>query len=153
MRKSINIILISVFVLFAMTLSFAGEEKASFALKDETGKVYTQDSFRGKEFVLFVFTFECPHCRRTMPLIQKMYKEGIPVLGVAYSTRYRDLDGKRKKAGLLFPIAIGTKEFKETFSIRGVPTMFLITTDGMIKERFSGTKGAGRLEESLRKKK
>lgn len=153
MNRYIRILLITILLLSIIRLSSAEGEKAFFSLKDETGTVYTRDKFKGKELAIFVFTFECPHCRRAMPVIQELYDEGHAVLGVAYSTYPQDLDGKRKKSGLTFPIVIGTKAFQRNYNIRGVPTMVLIAPDGIIKERFSGSKGAKRLRELLRKEK
>jgi len=152
MNRYIRIFLIPLLLLGSMKLSCAEGEKTSFSLTDETGTVYTQENFKGKGVVLFVFTFECPHCRRAMPFIKDIYRQGHQVLGVVYSTRPKELDKKRKKAGLTFPITIGTKEFQKAFNIRGVPTMILIAPDGTIAGRFTGSQGAKRLQESLREK-
>ena len=39
-----------------------------------------------KETVVFYFSPTCPHCQTVMPEIQRIYNEGIPVLGVASGT-------------------------------------------------------------------
>jgi len=136
-------------LLFVLPIYAGDTVMPEFSASDIQGTIYNAGSFQGKELVLFFFTFECPHCRRAMPFIKDIYRQGHQVLGVVYSTRPKELDKKRKKAGLTFPIMIGTKEFQKAFNIRGVPTMILIAPDGTKAGRFTGSKGAKRLQESL----
>jgi len=151
MNRILKTLLMLTLVLSCVPAAAAEKGTVTFSLKDENGKAITQDTYKGREYVLFIFTFECPHCRRAMPVIKDLFAEGKTVLGVVYSTRPADLAGKKKKAQVPFSTAIGTKKFQEDFNIRGVPTIFLVAADGAIKEKFSGSKGAKALREFLHK--
>ncbi|GBE00168.1 thiol-disulfide oxidoreductase ResA [bacterium BMS3Abin07] len=143
-------IILAILFVFPLT-AFGGKKAPVFSVRDGNGRVYTLSQFRGRTLILFFFTFECPHCRRAMPYIEKLHKKGIPVLGIAFSTRYGELDSKIKRAGVTFPVAVGTKRIADAYGIKGVPTTFVISPGRIIVMRKTGERGAGEIYDKMSK--
>jgi len=123
----------------------AGRDAPAFSVRDDSGRVYTLEQFRGRPLVLFFFTFECPHCRKAMPVMERLYRSGTRVLGVAFSTRYGELAAKLKKTDITFPVGVGTRRIADDYGIRGVPTTILVSAGGDIIRRGDGEAGAAEI--------
>ena len=126
-----------------------------FTLKDHYGKPHTLDDYKGKIVFLNFWATWCPPCRAEMPDIQKLYerspregKDAVIVLGVAAPKLGSEKDEAGIKAfmdknGYTYPVLMD-KEGKlfEAYSIRAIPTTYLIDRRGNVIGRVQGALSA-----------
>ena len=134
-----------------------------FTLKDHYGKPHTLDDYKGKIVFLNFWATWCPPCRAEMPDIQKLYerspregKDAVIVLGVAAPKLGSEKDEAGIKAfmdknGYTYPVLMD-KEGKlfEAYSIRAIPTTYLIDRRGNVIGRVQGALSAENLEKIIR---
>ncbi|MFN3739140.1 MAG: thioredoxin domain-containing protein [Thermodesulfovibrionales bacterium] len=80
--------------------------------------------------LLLFFSATCPHCKEVMPYVKELNEE-FPVEGILY--------GKKEAPELPFPVKSGTKELKERYALKGVPSL-VVLEDKKFRTRFSGAK-------------
>ena len=133
-----------------------------FTLKDHYGKPHTLDDYKGKIVFLNFWATWCPPCRAEMPDIQKLYerspregKDAVIVLGVAAPKLGSEKDEAGIKAfmdknGYTYPVLMD-KEGKlfEAYSIRAIPTTYLIDRRGNVIGRVQGALSAENLEKII----
>ena len=133
-----------------------------FTLKDHYGKPHTLDDYKGKIVFLNFWATWCPPCRAEMPDIQKLYerspregKDAVIVLGVVAPKLGSEKDEAGIKAfmdknGYTYPVLMD-KEGKlfEAYSIRAIPTTYLIDRRGNVIGRVQGALSAENLEKII----
>ena len=133
-----------------------------FTLKDHYGKPHTLDDYKGTIVFLNFWATWCPPCRAEMPDIQKLYerspregKDAVIVLGVAAPKLGSEKDEAGIKAfmdknGYTYPVLMD-KEGKlfEAYSIRAIPTTYLIDRRGNVIGRVQGALSAENLEKII----
>lgn len=147
-----HVIFVILFLLAIADLSYAAANAPDFALHGEGNTIYRLADYKGKTVVLFFFSFDCGHCEKAMPTVKELNKKskgGYEILGVAYGTSKKDLKYKKIEMGITFPVAVGSEKLKKDYNISDPPHFWVIGTDGALKERFFGEKGAGLLKEYL----
>jgi thiol-disulfide isomerase/thioredoxin len=93
----------------------------------------------GSKTTLLVFwELWCPHCRRELPRLQKMWDDhkalGLQVVGVTRVTRTSTDDGVRaflSKSSIAYPVAKVDGKLAEYFQVTGIPAAALVK-DGQI---------------------
>jgi peroxiredoxin len=140
------------FFLLLTRLSSASISAPDFSLHGEGDAVYRLFDYKGKDLILFFFSFSCGHCKTVTPIVNELYKKSsgrYEILGIVFGTPREDLGKKRAEAGIEFPLAIGTKEISKDYKVHGTPYIWIIGADGRMKERFVGKRGAELLKSHL----
>ncbi|MEF8824051.1 MAG: TlpA disulfide reductase family protein [Desulfohalobiaceae bacterium] len=125
-----------------LPVSSAAAKAPSFELSTLEGdQVSLQElTADGRHLLLIFWTTWCPSCRQTMPEVDQLRSDYSPsdlsVLGI--NAGWNDTRSRaasfRDKHGLDFPIGFDRESsISKKYSIRGVPTLFLIDPRGEIR--------------------
>ncbi|MBU0629423.1 MAG: TlpA family protein disulfide reductase [Candidatus Margulisbacteria bacterium] len=151
LSRKISVVLLF-FLLAVSPLLAMGEKQApmksqpaslDFSLPDIHGKTVKLSDYRGKVVMLNFWASWCPPCREEMPAMQKLHerlaKEAFAILAVNIepggSEKVRDY---LKKNGLTFKVLFGGEEIAYRWSIRSIPTTYLINKKGDIVQTIIG---------------
>lgn len=113
-----------------------------FSLVDLHGKTVTMDELEGKPVVLDFWATWCGPCRMTMPLLQKFYearKDDIHYYAVnVWQEDTTEVRPYLDKYGYEFNNLFGSAETAQKFGVTGIPTLFLIDEQGIIRYQHVG---------------
>jgi peroxiredoxin len=114
------------------------EDKApDFVLSDlEENRVKLSD-YKGKEVLLVFGTTWCPYCRAEIPHLKKIhsqYKErGLEIINIFIQEGKKKVSAYASKHELPYKVLLDVDgRIAQGYSVRGVPTKFLISKDGDI---------------------
>ena len=117
-----------------------GEPMPDFTLQTFDGGKLSRATLAGKPLLLVFWNTWCPNCMRELPRINRLAEEfgprGLKVLAV--NTGINDAEGKAralwKKHDYGFPTGFDhVFEIGRAFGIRGVPTIFLVDSKGVVR--------------------
>ena len=148
MKKNAIIPLI-VLLLLMFTDSLArsaevGEPLPDFSVQTFDGKSLSRATFAGKPLLLVFWNTWCSDCMRELPeinrLVNKYAPRGLAVLAI--NTALNDSESKARaywsKYAFQFPTGFDrTFELGSLFKVRGVPTVFLVDTKGIVRYKQS----------------
>ncbi|MBI3550162.1 MAG: TlpA family protein disulfide reductase [Elusimicrobia bacterium] len=123
--------------------SDAAKTAPDFALKDLSGKTLTLRELRGKTVLIDFWATWCGPCAEAIPFYEKIYEkyEGKPfaVLGIDEDGMTDVVAPFAKKKGIRYPILLDAdnKAF-DAFGVRGLPTAFLVDSEGNIRDKWIG---------------
>lgn len=135
-------------VILAVSAGLASAEPApapSWTLKDLDGKEVSSAQFAGKLLVVDFWATWCGPCIEEIPgyvELQKKYgKDGLVIVGVSLD---RGGVAKVKKfveeRGMNYAVVMGSGDIAESFGgLEAIPTTFLISRDGKILHRKTGS--------------
>ena len=135
-----------------LSVSVSAKEAPGFALERPDGGRYAKSDFGGKPLVLYFLSFQCSRCTAIQPLVNALHQgaKDYALLGVVFGTSKKDLSEAKAKAGVQFPLAVGTKRMRLDYGVNGTPYFWLVDAKGQLEERFSGETGAQALQKTLR---
>ena len=123
----------------------AGKTAPAFALNSLDKKEYSLENLmeRGPVVAAF-FKVSCPVCQFAFPFLERLHKkyggDGVSIVGVS-----QDDTGATarfaKEYGLTFPMLLDDPDgyaVSNAYGLENVPTIFLINSEGTIKESSSG---------------
>lgn len=147
----------TVVVLFVALLSLAWVNRASFAPLDSgapapdfsyptlRGDTLALADLRGQVVLLNIWATWCPPCVREMPSMQRLYDElradGLRVVAVSVDApgALRDVRSFVHELGLGFDILLNPAgSIQDAYAVTGLPTTFLIDTEGRIRRKVIG---------------
>ena len=146
-KNAIVPLLVLLMLMFTLSPGWAievGEPLPDFSVQTFDGKSLTRASFAGKPLLLVFWNTWCPDCMRELPeinrLAEKFGLKGLEVLGV--NTGLNDSESKAraywKKSAYLFPTGFDHSfEIGTAFRVRGVPTVFLVDSKGVVRYKQS----------------
>jgi peroxiredoxin len=131
-----------------------GQKASDFTLTGLDGKSYTLSKLRGKVVMLDFWATWCGPCRIEMPHVQKLHSEfktkGLVVFGVNYgetSTRVKPFIAKNAYD---FTILMDSnQEVGGHYQVNGIPALFIIDKDGVIRSHFVGVRDEDQLRGAL----
>lgn len=94
----------------------------------------------------------CEPCLAEMPLLQSLYEDGIPVLGINAGMEEPAFVAEwAGHYGIIFPIVMDPdpRSLEAAYRVRGLPTTFFIDEDGFIRHIEQGALTPNSLQEGL----
>jgi peroxiredoxin len=126
-----------------------------FALKDLKGNTLRLENLRGKVVLLNFFATWCGPCRQEIPELVKLYErfrgKGLEIVGISLDMEGAAvLDPFIRQYMIAYPIVLGTRQTVVDFGgVRGIPTSFLIDSEGIIVEHYVGWRPAPVIEAAV----
>jgi thiol-disulfide isomerase/thioredoxin len=143
----------SIMIFFLLSLVFmlptawsteVGEPLPDFSVQTFDGKSLSRAGFAGKPLLLVFWNTWCSDCMRELPEINRLAEKFAPrkVAVLAINTALNDTESKAraywKKSAYSFPSGFDqTFELGRLFRVRGVPTVFLVDSRGVIRYKQS----------------
>lgn len=149
MNKNVKILWVALWLCTVVVVPVWGIEEGQplpdFSIQAFDGSHYSRATLAGKPVLLVFWNTWCSTCKRELPqvnsLAEKFGPRGLEILAV--NTAINDSEEKArahiKKYGYKFPIAYDHNyETGQVFKIRGVPTVYLVDSQGIV--RYKGSK-------------
>lgn len=138
----------------AKTGTDVGSLAPGFALKDLNGKSVNLASLRGKPVFLNFWATWCPPCRAEMPDLQKMYEKYASKMHFV-AVNARESKGTiaefLKANGYSFPVLLDSSgSVLNTYRVTGIPTSFVLDSQGIIRGKQVGMLQASQMEALIR---
>ncbi|MBC8274334.1 MAG: redoxin domain-containing protein [Chloroflexi bacterium] len=127
-----------------------------FTLQTINGETVSLSDFSGKPVMLTFWNINCAACQFQMPYIQAFYdewsSETIAVLTINVGDSISSAQNYVTSQKLTFPVLLDTREgVTQTYGIPGVPTTFLIDSDGILKAyKIGAFQSQQEMEDSLK---
>lgn len=139
--------LLTLVLLLAVSLAHGavlkGQAAPDFRLVTTSGKQLSLSSLKGQVVVLDFFATWCPPCRESIPhlidLNKRYGKQGLQVVGMSM-----DEDGEQvvrnfmAEKNITYPVTVINQQTASSYSIRSIPTMYIIDKQGKIADRVMG---------------
>jgi len=114
-----------------------------FKLIDTQSQLHSLSDYRGKVVLLNFWATWCEPCRKEMPSLQRAWEYLRPKGGVVLAVNYGDsgptIDQFLKEVPVNFPVLLSVDdELWTQWSIKGLPTTFVIDPQGRIAYRVAG---------------
>ena len=119
------------------------------------GKIIDSNSFKGKTIIVNFFATWCPPCRKEIPsfikLQEKYGPKGFTVIGISTDQGGPQLVAKfMKKMKINYPVVMSDSQTPRNFgNILGIPTSFLVDSQGNVRKRYDGYVDHNTLERDL----
>lgn len=151
----------ALFLFILLNLSVAGPAVAAdrmpqFALPSVHDNVVIDSrSYQGQTLLINFFATWCPPCRKEIPslvTLQKKYgPRGFAVVGISTDEGGSALVARfAEKMGVNYPVLLGDPQTMKNFGgIIGIPTTFLVNSQGIIVRRYEGYTEQKILEKEL----
>ena len=137
---------------FAAIAAVAAEvprKSPEFVIQMLDGKDQLLSKYRGKVVVLEFFSPTCPHCQKTVQMLQKLYTElgpkGFQPIAISAGMDHKPLvPNFIKNFGLTFPVGIAERDLEITYlQLPGlqsfmVPQVVVIDRQGVIRDQQVG---------------
>jgi thiol-disulfide isomerase/thioredoxin len=116
-----------------------------FSLKDLSGRETTLSSFAGKVVFLNFWATWCGPCRAEIPSMVRLYAElgdeGFTIVAVNSQELENQVSAFVEEAGMSFPVLLdSTGKVGTAYSVRAIPTTYIIDSRGAIRGRMVGTR-------------
>jgi len=128
-----------------------------FTLPRLEGNSLTLSDFKGKVIILDFWATWCPPCRVEIPDFVELYKnykdEGLVIIGVSLDRGdSRAVKQFSENYEINYPIVLGNFNITEDYGgIRGIPTTFIIDSEGNIREKYIGYQPRATFEEAVKR--
>ena len=108
----------------------------SFHLETLQGESVSVTPEMGHPLIINFWATWCVPCVREMPVLDRLYDEGVPVIGI--NAGFEDPSAVQtwiNGMGISFPIVMDTsdRDLERLFHIRGLPTTFFVDANGIVQ--------------------
>jgi cytochrome c biogenesis protein CcmG/thiol:disulfide interchange protein DsbE len=127
----------------AIAIIQKGEPAPPFKLVSTSGQHITLANYRGYVLLIDFFATWCSPCRDSLPHLIKLNRkygsQGLQILGLSL-----DEDGEKAVREfsiankINYPMALASDALQLEYSIRSVPTLYVIGKKGIVVEKFMG---------------
>ncbi len=121
----------------------AGKKAPQFTLNDLSGNDISLSSFQGKVVLLNFWATWCPYCREERASLNSLYNKykdrGLAIIAVSTDRSSKKVKVYLKKIPSDFTVLMDEKsEIARRYRVFALPTSFLISREGIIKQKFMG---------------
>ena len=99
-------------------------------------EIVLSDVLKTKTVVLDFWATWCFYCIRSVPAMEKFYKENkdkVAVIAIDVGESKAKVESFVRKKGILYPIALDPKgRVAKLYNVRGIPTVVAVNQDGKI---------------------
>jgi len=140
MKKKLSILITATI----LVLACGGQKQEKtlapyFSLQSISGEKLSLDKFKGKPFLLVFWATWCPTCRREIPLLNRLAREGHTVVAVALNRDRDKVASFVKEHHILYTVLLGNYQVTIDYgNVRFLPTGFLIDSQGYIVGKMVG---------------
>ena len=121
-----------------------------FVLKDIHGQSVNLAQFKGKPILLNFWATWCGPCREELPSMQRMHEAsknngGFHIIAISVDRfNMKKVSQYAENLNLTFPILVDPeRKIRNAYFIRGLPTSYLIDSDGKLRGFVSGARNWG----------
>ena len=118
-----------------------------FVLKDINGQTVSLEKLKGKPVLLNFWATWCAACKEEMPSMQRLHDAadkngGFHVVAISIDrSNFKKVDRYVRDMNLKFPILLDPDQtIRKSYFVRGLPTTYLIDSDGKLKGFVSGAR-------------
>jgi len=118
-----------------------------FVLKDIHGKPISLAQFKGKPVLLNFWATWCAACKEEMPAMQRMHEAsedngGFHIIAISIDRfNMEKVNRYVENLNLTFPVLVDPgRETRKAYFIRGLPTSYLIDSEGKLRGFVSGAR-------------
>ena len=125
----------------------AGEPFPQFSEKDIDGRIWTNDSIRGRVMVLNLWYSGCGPCRAEMPILSE-WKEQLPGV-MFFSATYHDAETAKRitdKHHFTWTHLVEAKDMMSWIGTEGFPFTVVVDKQGIVRYAVHGTNETKREE-------
>ena len=124
-----------------------GQAFPGFVLNDLQGRPHSWSEFHGKVVVVNLWMTTCPPCKKEMPMLQDLQKKfanrGVVVVGISADDKASTAASFARKLRISYPLlldpALMTDESEQKkFGLLGLPTTFIVDTQGIVRKKVIG---------------
>ena len=121
----------------------------NFILETLDGDTLNLKDFKGKAILLNFWATWCVPCKDELPSMQKLYEslrfDGFEIIAISIDRENKEKIKKYvKKYSLTFPVLLDpSQKVRKNYYIMGLPTSYLIGSDGKLKGFISGARNWG----------
>lgn len=120
-----------------------GDKAPAIKLVTTSGQPVTLSNYKGYVLVMDFFATWCIPCKESIPhlnaLNRKYGKQGLQVLGVSVDEGpEREVKAFVADRKISYPVAVAGEDLQIDYSLRSIPTVYLINKKGMVAEKFQG---------------
>lgn len=141
------------FILLCLFLTITGcerkERKAiigapapQFTLTNLNGQKVSLSDYSGKVILLDFWATWCPPCKESIPHLETLYRrykdKGFVVIGISFDEDIETVKRFKDKYNMTYPILMGEEWIKNDYGITGVPEMFMLGRDSILKSHRLG---------------
>jgi|GEM_PF-1326714 len=114
-----------------------GDLAPDWTLADPDGKRHSLSDYRGKVVLMDFWATWCPPCKIAMPGLQRLHEElagdGLVVLGINTWERSPEMaPGFMTSNNYTYTLLMGGDEVAGTYQVKGIPTFYVVGTQGEI---------------------
>lgn len=118
-----------------------------FVLKDINGQTISLAQYKGKPILLNFWATWCGPCREELPSMQRLHEAsknngGFHIIAISIDrSNIKKVNKYAENLNLTFPILIDSdRETRYAYYIRGLPTSYLIDSEGKLRGFVSGAR-------------
>jgi peroxiredoxin len=155
-------VVVACVVIVALTAGCTSKDKETrtsaapdFTLQDLSGKSVKLSDQKGKVVLVEFWATWCPPCRESIPALEKLHSQyaskGLVILAV--SVDEGGWDSVKKFVAehkITYPVLQGTDEVTGKYTVRLIPSMFLVDKAGNIKKQYMGGGNDDELEQAIK---
>lgn len=136
-----------------------GQPMPSVKYPDANGQLAGLEKYKGKYLLVDFWASWCGPCRQAIPKVKELYAaykdKGFEVVSISIDTDKNAWKKAMKEEEMPWEQMLSDDKDKtmEQFQFSGIPTMYLVDSEGKIMERFTGfnDEAAAKIKESLNK--
>lgn len=119
-----------------------GAKAPDFELKTLTGETVKLSNLKGKKVMLNFWATWCPPCKAEMPEMEQFSKQAgddVVILAVNIDPQL-DVQGFVNENKITFPVLLDAEgKVNEAYQVLSIPTTYFINSQGVIKNKFTGS--------------
>lgn len=123
-------------------MAVIGSHAPDFTLTDLEGKKVSLSDYRGKVIVIDFWATWCPPCKDSIPFLESLYQRykerGIVVIGVSFDEDVELVKRFKERYPMTYPTLMGEGWIKNNYGLIGIPEMFIIGRDGVLRYHHLG---------------